>query len=86
MDARNVADEPFLSLSDKTTNEMCTCLVDLAAWAYLLGSDDAHTCHGAPVAVQLVGRTLEEEAVIRMVEIVDVAIREYVINKGATPA
>lgn len=34
-------------------------------------SDDPDTFLGAPVGLQIVGRTLEEEAVLRMMEIVD---------------
>ena len=38
-------------------------------------TDDAETFKNAPVALQLVGGTLEEEAVIAMTEIVDAALK-----------
>lgn len=37
-------------------------------------SDDPETFKNAPVCLQLVGRTLEEEAVVKMTEIVDAAL------------
>ena len=37
--------------------------------------DDPSTFDNAPIAVQLVGRTQEEEAVIGMAEIVDAALK-----------
>jgi hypothetical protein len=40
----------------------------------LFDSDDPETFKNAPVCLQLVGRTLEEEAVIKMTEIVDAAL------------
>ena len=39
-------------------------------------SDDPSTFDNAPIAVQLVGRTQEEEAVIGMAEIVDAALKK----------
>lgn len=41
-----------------------------------LSSDDPALFMGTPIALQLVGRTSEDEAVIGMTEIVDAAIRE----------
>lgn len=41
-------------------------------------SDDPKTFENAPISVQLVGRTLEEEAVIGMGEIVDAALKAYI--------
>jgi amidase len=35
---------------------------------------------GVPVGLQLLGRTLEEEAVIGMVELVDAAIKKHVVH------
>jgi hypothetical protein len=40
----------------------------------IIDSDDPETFKNAPVCLQLVGRTLEEEAVVRMTEIVDAAL------------
>jgi len=40
----------------------------------MLDSDDPETFQNAPVCLQLVGRTLEEEAAIKMTEIVDAAL------------
>lgn len=42
-----------------------------------LPPDDPATFKGTPIALQLVGRTLEDEAVIGMTEIVDAAIKEH---------
>ena len=43
---------------------------------YILHSDDPAIFKGTPIALQLVGRTLEDEAVIGMAEIVDAAIKK----------
>lgn len=40
-------------------------------------SDKPETFKDAPVSVQVVGRRLEEEAVIAMSEIVDVAVKSF---------
>ena len=40
-------------------------------------TDEPETFKNAPVAVQLVGRTLEEEAVIGMAEVVDSALKQF---------
>lgn len=40
-------------------------------------SDDPEVFKGAPISLQLVGGTLEEEAVIAMTEIVDSALKKY---------
>lgn len=47
--------------------------------------DDPEIFKGAPVAFQLVGRTLEEEAVIAMTEVVDLAIKGYNGSEGTMP-
>ncbi|KDQ55801.1 hypothetical protein JAAARDRAFT_37227 [Jaapia argillacea MUCL 33604] len=59
----------FLSETDKTTYELY----------------DPTTFNNAPVALQLVGRTLEEEAVIGMTEVVDAALRQMFMkyHKGS---
>jgi amidase len=44
--------------------------------------DDPVTFKGAPIGLQLVGRTLEEEAVIAMTEVVDAAIKEIQGSEG----
>lgn len=43
---------------------------------FWLFTDDPEVFHGLPVGLQLVGRTLEEEAVIAMTEIVDRALKD----------
>ncbi|KLO19358.1 general amidase [Schizopora paradoxa] len=43
---------------------------------------DPEIFKGAPIALQLVGRTLEEEAVIAMTEVVDKALKEYKESKS----
>lgn len=45
--------------------------------------DNPETFRNAPVAVQIVGRTLEEEAVIGMAEIVDAALRATKSQSGS---
>ena len=40
-------------------------------------SDEPEAFKNAPASLQLVGHTLEEEAVIGMAEIVDAALKEY---------
>jgi amidase len=40
----------------------------------MIDSDDPEKFKNAPICLQLVGRTLEEEAVIKMTEIVDAAL------------
>ncbi len=42
--------------------------------------DEPETFHGAPIALQVVGRTLEEEAIIGMGEVVDTAVHSYMNN------
>lgn len=42
---------------------------------HVLCLDDPKVFHGAPVGLQLVGKTLEEEAVLAMTEIVVEALR-----------
>jgi amidase len=42
----------------------------------ILSSDDPAIFKGTPIALQLVGQTLEDEAVIGMAEIVDAAIKK----------
>lgn len=51
----------------------------------MLLSDNPSTFKGAPVGLQLVGRTLEEEAVIAMTMIVDAAVKEFVGSEGTLP-
>jgi Asp-tRNA(Asn)/Glu-tRNA(Gln) amidotransferase A subunit family amidase len=47
--------------------------------------DDPETFKGAPIGLQLVGRTLEEEAVIAMTEVVDAAIKKLQGSEGTLP-
>ncbi|KAK7047326.1 hypothetical protein VNI00_006557 [Paramarasmius palmivorus] len=44
---------------------------------------DSEKFHGCPVGLQLIGRTLEEEGVIRMTEIVDEALRKWKADNSA---
>jgi len=66
----------FYNNIDKANYELCLSSVSLKD-SYLPGciSDDPSTFKNAPISVQVVGRTLEEEAVIAMSEIVDSAIK-----------
>ena len=45
-------------------------------------TDDPALFHGLPVGLQLVGRTLEEEGVIAMTELVVAAIDKYKTATG----
>lgn len=67
----------FLSKKDKKNYEMCTPNQSIFSFQKpdLLSSDDPQVFMNAPVGLQLVGRTLEEEAVIAMTEIVDAALK-----------
>lgn len=56
---------PYVSLTLYRLFVLLLCLVD-----------DPELFHGLPVGLQLVGRTLEEEAVIAMTEIVDKALKD----------
>ena len=50
-----------------------------ANWQFLL--DDPEMFKGAPIAIQLIGRTLEEEAVLGMAEVVGDALKRH-LNLG----
>jgi amidase len=41
----------------------------------MMSLDDPKTFANAPVSIQVVGRTMEEEAVIAMSEVVDAALK-----------
>lgn len=43
--------------------------------------DDPETFKNAPIAVQIVGRTLEDEAVVGIAEIVDQLLKKYHRNE-----
>ena len=47
--------------------------------------DDPETFKGAPIGLQLVGRTLEEEAFIAMTEVVDAAIKKLQGSERTLP-
>lgn len=77
---RPAAPHKFLSEADKAIFELCestlTCTGVVLFIPLLFGTDDdPSTFKNAPVALQLVGRTQEEEAVIAMTEIVDAALK-----------
>ena len=52
-------------------------IIDLLFRSVFSLSDDPELFHGLPIGLQLVGRTLEEEAVIAMTEIVDRALKDF---------
>ena len=73
----------FLSEADKWLYDICALFSLSYARTLIDGAgDDPEIFEGAPVAFQLVGRTLEEEAVIRMTEVVDLAIKAYNESEG----
>jgi amidase len=68
----------FISEADKLLYQLCSSIVCHCAEHILTSDlDDPATFKGAPIALQLVGRTLEDEAVIGMAEIVDAAIKNF---------
>ncbi|KIL66043.1 hypothetical protein M378DRAFT_177988 [Amanita muscaria Koide BX008] len=66
----------FFSDVDKVMYEFCEYYWILEVALFLRVLDDPNRFANAPVAVQIVGRTQEDEAVIGMAEIVDRAVRE----------
>jgi len=80
----------FLSKADESTYNLCVSISFVNRKLYFLFittsfTDDPVTFKGAPIGLQLVGRTLEEEAVIAMTEIVDAAIKELQESEGTLP-
>lgn len=61
---------------DKGIYEMCEYFANSQRFfdGYMIDTDDPEVFKNAPVCLQLVGRTLEEEAIIKMTEIVDGAL------------
>lgn len=53
----------------------CKWLSSSVLLIYALFADDPQLFHGLPVGLQLIGRTLEEEGVIAMTEVVDRALK-----------
>lgn len=47
--------------------------------------DDSAIFKGTPIGLQLVGRTMEDEAVIGMTEIVDAAVKQLLASEGTQP-
>ena len=45
-------------------------------------SDGNELFRDAPIGLQLVGRTMEEEAVIAMAQVVEVALEQYIDKTG----
>jgi amidase len=66
----------FLSNDDQKNYEFCTCIYSLQSSRHseIFLLDDPSIFTNAPIAVQVVGRTLEEEAVIAMSKIVVAAV------------
>jgi amidase len=50
-------------------------LVSMHKYRMMISLDDPKTFANAPVSIQVVGRTMEEEAVIAMSEVVDAALK-----------
>lgn len=77
MDVKKPAHQ-FLSELDEVNYNLCKSSSIEHIIRYLttlLFSDDPEVFQNAPVGLQVVGRTLEEEAVIAMTEIVDGALK-----------
>jgi amidase len=71
--------ETFLNDRDKTNHELCEFLANaLCARTQYPTTDDPSVFENTPIAIQLIGRTQEEEAVIGMAEIVDAAIKKQI--------
>lgn len=70
--------DKFFSEADKYFYELCKFQYQLCE--LILSNiclDEPETFKNGPASLQLVGHTLEEEAVIGMTEIVDAAVKEY---------
>jgi len=69
----------FLSPEDEEAYKLCTWLFLIAIRTFLMIGyvDKPETFKDAPVSVQIIGRTGEDEAVIAIGEIVDKALKEY---------
>ena len=82
LDAKKPA-HAFYNDLDKTNYDFCTENLSLSSsYSYLLlpiYADDPETFKDAPICIQLIGKTLEEEAVIAMGEIVDSALKAKVV-------
>ena len=69
----------FLSEQDKMIYEACTLLYyplfEQPSYLDSIFVDDPETFKNTPIGLQVVGRTLEDEAVIGMTEIVDTALK-----------
>lgn len=75
--------ENFFSKADEYFYNLCRhirCL--LLIQVSLALTDDPAVWQNAPTCLQLVGQTLEEEAVIAMTEIADAAIKAYKPNQS----
>lgn len=82
--ARDVPHEPhdFYNHEDEAIYRLCACgnccwLCLFADSPLLCTLDNTDLFSGCPVGLQLIGRTLEEEAVLRMTYIVDEALKRY---------
>ena len=75
--------DKFFSKADEYYYKLCQSLFPLGySVSYLFSLDDPAVWQNAPTCLQLVGHTLEEEAVIGMTEIVDAALKEYKLSKA----
>jgi amidase len=61
----------FLGVEDKANYETCKLIADTCSLLKIYTIDDPTMTHGAPVGLQLVARTQEEEALLKMMEIVE---------------
>jgi len=68
----------FYNHEDEAIYKLCELDMSLSntVWADHYFSDNTNLFSGCPVGLQLIGRTLEEEAVLRMTFIVDTALKE----------
>ena len=74
-----VAPHDFHNHDDEAFYKLCMllCIFSLSWIQPLCLTDHPDVFRGMPVGLQLIGRTLEEEAVIGMVELVDAAIKKH---------
>ncbi len=70
-----------MNLTRRITSFVCTNInateISIPLNLNILISDDPEVFKGAPISLQLVGGTHEEEAVIAMTEIVDKALKDF---------
>ncbi len=78
LDAKRARDSFFTDRDRQNWNSCEPCTPWLSRlWLTNAITDDPDIFHNAPISIQIVGRTLDDEALIGMSEIVDNAVKAY---------